>query len=396
LQVLAVKSEIAENTLTLGGKMRLLLVFFVLFVALQGLAQQGSSKQNAGGLTSASFSASGLHNEALLTNLYIGNFKGIDFDRTNVLFEGLFSDYLKAYGSHCDAYLPKNKVEIKETYCEQQEYDYDRYGNRGGAKGCLIYGTRGTGIYADPTLYAAKEQLDSVAGPEMIHQAFNTMAGKNGDGMSSLLGALKTLGASQTITSDMDSLVEMNACPSPGLKRFQENLMLFALGKQPIVLPGVAPPVPSRPQPALPGTATPGTSSRPAPTPAEPPRSPEARPLATTGTPARGSATAAPPPSLPAAGQQIQAAPANRVAAQPATPATPAAAAVPPAPAAPVLTPEQQRQQRAAEIQKRAQKFTACRQTYQQGLKDHQQDLKDHPEVVTELLKEYTACIQAK
>ena len=344
--------------------MRLLLVCFVLFVPLQGLAQRGSSQQNADGLTSASFSASGLHNEALLTNLYIGNFKGIDFDRTNVLFQGLFGDYLRAYGSHCDAYLPKNKVEIKEAYCAQQEYDYDRYGNQGAAKGCSGYATKGTGIYADPTLYAAKEQLDSAAGPAMIQQAFNTMAGKNGDGFSTLLGALKTAGVSQTITSDMASLVEMNACPSPGLKRFQENLMLFAQGKQPIVLPGVAPPVPSRPQPALPGTATPGISRRPVPT--------------------------------PAAGQQIQAAPANRVVAQPATPATPAAAATPPAPAAPVLTPEQQRQQRAAEIQKRAPKFTACRQTYEQGLKDHQQDLKDHPEVVKELLQEYTACTQAK
>src|SRR5262249_2064837 len=202
------------------------------------------------------FSASGLRNEALLTNLYIGNFRGIDFDRTNVLFAGLFSDYLRAYGSHCDAYLPKNKVEIKETYCQQQEYDYDRFGNQGGAKGCLSYGTRGTGIYADPTLYAAKDQLDSVAGPAMIQQAFDTVAGKNRDGMSSLLGALKTLGASQTITSDMDALVGMNGCPSPGLKRFQDNLMLFALAKQPIVLPGVAPTVPSRPQPSAQGTST--------------------------------------------------------------------------------------------------------------------------------------------
>ena len=50
--------------------MRLLAVWFVLFAALQGLAQQGGSQQNAGGLTSASFSASGLHNEALLTNLH--------------------------------------------------------------------------------------------------------------------------------------------------------------------------------------------------------------------------------------------------------------------------------------------------------------------------------------
>jgi hypothetical protein len=352
-----------QNTLTLGGfTMRLVLVYFGLFVALEGLAQQGSSQQNAGGLTSASFSARGLRNEALLTNLYIGNFKGIDFDRTNVLFEGLFSDYLRSYGSRCDAYLPKNKVEIKETYCKQQEYDYDRSGNRGGAKGCLSYGTRGTGIYADPTLYAAKDQLDSVAGPAMIQQAFNTMAGKNGDGMSTLLGALKTLGASQTITTDMDALVGMNGCSSPGLKRFQENLMLFALGKQPIVLPGVAPPVPARPQPSALGTSTSIPPSRTAPTPVPPPGQ-AARPLPTP---------------------------------QPATPATPTPTATSPAPADPLLTPEQQRQQRAAEVQQRAQKITACRQTYQQGLKDHQQDLKEHPEIVTELLKQYTACIQAK
>ena len=357
--------------------MRLVLVCFVLFVPLHGLAQQSSSQQNAGGLTSASFSASGLRNEALLTNLYIGNFKGIDFDRTNVLFAGLFSDYLRAYGSHCDAYLPKNKVEIKETYCEQQEYDYDRYGNRGGAKGCLSYGTRGTGIYADPTLYAAKEQLDSVAGPEMIHQAFNTMAGKNGDGMSVLFGALKSLGASQTITSDMNALVGMNACPSPGLKRFQENLMLFALGKQPIILPGVGPSVISRPQPSALGTSTSIPPSRTAPTPRVPPPGLAPRPLPTTpgATPNAATSTAAP---------------------QPVTPATPAATATSPAPATPALTPEQQRQKRAAEVQQRAQKFNACRQTYEQGLKDHQQDLKDHPEMVTELLKQYTACTQAK
>jgi len=367
--------------------MRQVLVCVGLFVSLQGLAQQASSQQNAGGLTSASFSARGLRNEALFTNLYIGNFKGIGFDRTNVLFEGLFSGYLRAYGSHCDANLPKNKVEIKETYCKQQEYDYDRFGNRGGAKGCLSYGTRGTGIYADPTLYAAKDQLDSAAGPAMIQQAFNTMAGKNGDGMSYLLGAINTLGASQSITSDTDALVRMNGCPSPGLKRFQENVMLFALGKQPIVLPGVAPPVPSRPQP-----------SALAPTPRVPPPGQAARPLPTTppgATPSTATNTAA-SASQPATPQRSQAAPANGAAPPPATPATPAATSTSPAPAAPALTPEQQRQERAAEIQQRNQKIAACRQTYQQGLKDHQEDLKAHPEMVTELLKQYTACIQAK
>ena len=46
------------------------------------------------------------------------------------------------------------------------------------------------------------------------------------------------LGATQTMASDMSALVRVNACNSPGLKRFQENLMLFALAKQPIRLSG--------------------------------------------------------------------------------------------------------------------------------------------------------------
>jgi hypothetical protein len=59
------------------------------------------------------------------------------------------------------------------------------------------------------------------------------MSGKNPLG-----AALNTLGAAQTIANDTSALVRVNACNSPGLKRFQENLMLFALGKPPVRLEG--------------------------------------------------------------------------------------------------------------------------------------------------------------
>jgi len=232
--------------------MRPLAVCFVLFAVLQGHAQQGGSQQAAGaGLTRTSFSTSGLANEKLLTNLYIGDFMEIDLNRSDVLFAALYNEYMKSYGRHCAAYLPKNKVELQETYCSQEAYNVDRYGNRVPASSCLVYSTRGTGIYADPTLYAAKEQLDSAAGPDMIQQAFRTMAGPNPLGT-----ALSALGATEAMTSDMDALLRVNACPSPSLKRFQENLMLFALGKQPIILPGAVPSVTSRAQPSAPGAFT--------------------------------------------------------------------------------------------------------------------------------------------
>src|SRR5690242_10013202 len=223
------KPEMSKIPFPFGGTpMRLVpallgvfsLLAAVLFAVIQGQAQKNG--QQAAELTPASFNANGLGNEQLLTNLYLGDFAKVDLDRSDVLFLALYNEYMKAFGRHCDAYLPKNKVELKESYCSQEAYEYDRYGNRTSTSNCLVYSTRGTGIYADPALYAAKDQLDSEAGPKTIQQAFRTMAGPN-----PLATALTTLGAVQAMTSDMDALLGRNACPSPGLKRFQENLMNF-------------------------------------------------------------------------------------------------------------------------------------------------------------------------
>ena len=218
--------------------MRLLAVGFLIFSVHQAQAQQSSTKH--------SFSANGLANEKLLTNIYIGDFVDIDMERSDVLFLALYSEYLRAYGRRCDAYLPSNKVEIQEAVCAREQYTVNRYGTRVGPSSCAEYRAQGTGIYADPTLYAAKEQLDNETGVDTIRQAFRTMSGKNPLG-----AALNTLGATQTMANDMGALVRANACNSPELKRFQENLMLFALGKQPIRLAegGGAAPVPSRPSP---------------------------------------------------------------------------------------------------------------------------------------------------
>jgi len=72
--------------------MHLLPVSLVFFAMLQGQAQPGDSQQTAGAaLTRASFSANGLANERLLTNLYLGNFTEVDLARSDVLFMALYS-----------------------------------------------------------------------------------------------------------------------------------------------------------------------------------------------------------------------------------------------------------------------------------------------------------------
>jgi hypothetical protein len=144
-------------------------------------------------------------------------------------------------------------------------------------------------------------------------------------------------------------------------------------------------PAPTQPAPAakLAPTAPP-TPAAPR-TPASPSRPVQSVPAAVTGT---GNASAPTSPSSSAAGQPVRPAPASGTAALTVPPPAPSAGVNPPAAAAPELSPEELRQQRAAEAQKRTQKIKACAETYRQGLKDH-------PDAVTELAKEYAACLQA-
>ena len=156
-------------------------------------------------LTRSSFSAKGLQHEDDLTDFFVGNFADVAFDRGSMIFGALFEQYMEANARHCDAYLPANKVE-------------------------MTWRTDSLG-YADPALYAAKKQLDD---EQLANHVKDVLGSKNL--MSSAKDALQ-------LTGDMDALVRLNACDGAGLRRFQENVVLFSKGKQPLLLPGAPPPV---------------------------------------------------------------------------------------------------------------------------------------------------------
>ena len=217
-----------------------------LLVACGAWAQQpAKAPQKADApLTRSSFSASGLRNEKLLTNFFIGNFADIPFGRDSVNFAALFESYLESYGRHCDKYLPPNKVQMMQTVCAVQQTKIDRYGTRVEAGNCLQYTTEGMGIYADPDVYAAKNKLGDEAGPSMIKDVFQTMKQANPLGT-----ALNTLNETFQMAGDMDGLFRLNSCVSPGVKRLQENIVLFSMGKQPLVLPGSAASIAPKAQP---------------------------------------------------------------------------------------------------------------------------------------------------
>ena len=230
--------------------MRLLQICFTLAVVPAVWAQQSrptatKAVETRAPLTRASFSTAGLQNEKTLTHFFTGNFVDIPFDRENLPFLVMFQDYLEAYARHCAAYLPPNKVEMTRQVCVREQYQVNQYGARVGTSTCVEYRTEGTGLYADPTLYAAKSNLDNVSAISVVKDTFKQLSGKN-----PLESALNTAKDAQVMENDMNRLFGLNACTSPGLKRFQENVLLFSLNKQPVVLSGEGGATTARVQPS--------------------------------------------------------------------------------------------------------------------------------------------------
>lgn len=184
------------------------------------------------GLTSNSFTAKGLHNEKILRNIYLGEFAEIPFDREDLNFSMLYGAYLNSYARRCGAHLPRNKVEMTYQECDVWRVTRNGYGVET-SRYCARWETVGTGLYADPQMYEAKSALDRIQAGDALRTVFGMLAKPD-----PLAGAMNMAGNAQAAGNDMEALVQMNACVSSGLKRFQENLRLFALNKQPLRLEG--------------------------------------------------------------------------------------------------------------------------------------------------------------
>src|SRR6185436_18615351 len=88
-------------------------------------------------------------------------------------------------------------------------------------------------------------QVDAEVARNMLRDTVQSLSKKDPLGV-----ALHTMDAAGSVGNDMNSLLGMNTCTSPGLKRFQENMLRFASGEQPLRLAGgetlasIAPPKP--------------------------------------------------------------------------------------------------------------------------------------------------------
>ncbi len=212
---------------------------FALFAVAGAWAQQtrpaNPPQKGDARLTRSSFTAKGLHYEDDLTDLFAGNFADVTFDRGSLVFSQLFEMYLEAYSRSCRASLPPNKVEMTTQVCDDPPAPIRLPGEPEPLPhSCMTWKTVSLG-WAKPALYAAKRRFDA-------EQSVNQLK----DMVGSIRNIMRPVADIAQVQADTDALVRLNACVSPGLKRFEDNLALFSLGKHPLLLPGE--PAPTAPK----------------------------------------------------------------------------------------------------------------------------------------------------
>jgi hypothetical protein len=182
-------------------------------------------------LTPNSFKTKNLNLETAITGLYLGDFAHIRMESDSIEFGTLFGSYLNTYARRCESFLPANRVEMTRQECATERVTRNGYGVEI-SRTCVEYREVGTGLYADPDLYAAQRRVDANATRKLL-------SGSLMDLMNNAVGtAMRGIDATTAAGRDMDSLLEMNSCSSPALKRFQENMRRFAVGETPLLLAG--------------------------------------------------------------------------------------------------------------------------------------------------------------
>lgn len=185
------------------------------------------------------FDAKGLVNESLLVKLFQGDFSRINIPTDHAVFNSLYGSYLSSYGRKCAANAatrPKGFVQMTNLQCGDEQVTATYYSNgmyTESAPHCTRWDDVPNGLYADPRMWAVKRKLDAAFLGDAYRNIFAFLKPAKPDILDGVFEASpqRTLAAMANVMKDMDALVEKNACTSPGLMRFQENLRLYAINR---------------------------------------------------------------------------------------------------------------------------------------------------------------------
>ncbi|MEO0901526.1 MAG: hypothetical protein AAFY00_05720, partial [Bacteroidota bacterium] len=180
------------------------------------------------------FKTLGLNNAAFFDYIYRGHFENIELDVNTSHFLMILSGYLNTFGSLCPDLLPEDKVEIMTQECSRENVttngwgvEVDRY--------CIAWRTVGTGIFADPKLYAAKMRLVAKQDQNALSTVIDMYTNPNAMGNS-----VDQIHKAKALLSDWSNFFRLNPCDSKSVEQFANNLLAFANQKSPTRLKGMS------------------------------------------------------------------------------------------------------------------------------------------------------------
>jgi hypothetical protein len=180
------------------------------------------------------FKTLGLNNAAFFDYIYRGHFENIELDVNSSHFLMILSGYLNTFGSLCPELLPDDKVEIMTQECSRENVTTDGWGVEI-SRYCIAWRTVGTGIFADPKLYAAKMRLVAKQDQNALRTVIDMYTNPNAMGNS-----VDQIHKAKALLSDWSNFFRLNPCDSKTIEQFTNNLLAFANGQQPTRLRGMS------------------------------------------------------------------------------------------------------------------------------------------------------------
>lgn len=167
----------------------------------------------------------GLYFAEFYDYIFRGHFENVEITPEDQMFLVIFGAYLKSFSLNCGEYLPEDKVDIMDVECATESVTRNGFGMETN-RTCIEWRTVRTGLYAKPELYQAQLYAANRESSNALGIALQMMADPNAVGNS-----VDLIHKVNGLKNDMQKFLRMNPCNSPGIKQFEENLKLFALGK---------------------------------------------------------------------------------------------------------------------------------------------------------------------
>lgn len=181
---------------------------------------------------SLQFNTDGLYYAEFYDYIFRGHFENVEMSTEDMEFLTIFESYLRTFGRNCEEYLPVPRAEIMNLECQTETVVRNGYGIETN-RYCSEWRKKGSGLFARPELYNAKLQVENLQNADALRTTVAMMTHPNAEGNTVDL-IHKTTG----LKNDMQQIFKLNPCNSPGIRRFEENLRLFALGKASIRMEG--------------------------------------------------------------------------------------------------------------------------------------------------------------